>query len=64
MAAGIWNHVLIMIPNLLCPTPSAPKEMLPSFSFLQGSVCEGEFAGDKINEKSFEHSIVMLSQTG
>jgi hypothetical protein len=53
-----------MIPNPLCPTPSAPKEMLPSFSFLQGSVCEGEFAGDKINEKSFEHSIVMLSQTG
>jgi hypothetical protein len=25
---GLWNHVLIMIQKPLCPTPSAPKEML------------------------------------
>ena len=25
---GLWNHILIMIRNPLCPTPSAPKEML------------------------------------
>ena len=27
-AVGLWNHVLIMIQNPACPTPSAPKEML------------------------------------
>ncbi len=25
---GLWNHVLIMIQDPLCPTPLAPKEML------------------------------------
>jgi hypothetical protein len=28
---GLWNHVLIMIQNPLCPTPLAPKEMLPGW---------------------------------
>jgi hypothetical protein len=27
-AVGLWNHVLIIIQNPLCPTPLAPKEML------------------------------------
>jgi hypothetical protein len=28
MVVGLWNHVLIMIQNPLCPTPLAPKKML------------------------------------
>ena len=40
-AVGLWNHVLIMIQNPLCPTPLAPKEMLPPYSCNQVSVDDG-----------------------
>ncbi len=38
---GLCNHVLIMIRNPICPTPSAPKEMLPPYSCNQVSVGDG-----------------------
>ena len=45
MAVGLWNHVLIMIQNPLCLTPSALKEMLSGcvwgFLFLQNDATSG-----------------------
>jgi hypothetical protein len=40
-AVGLWNHILIMIRNPLCPTQSAPKEMLSPYSCNQVSVGDG-----------------------
>ena len=49
-AVGLWNHVLIMIRNPLCPTPLAPKEMLPLYLFNQVSVGDGGVCRYKVNE--------------